>query len=611
MDLGGGDRPNGLVRPLLALVAIAAALFVTAVPAPLNPDENNYLATVIALRSERVTVPGTEELPPSPEVLWFDPIPRSRQPVITPAAPTAPPLYAPLALPFLRVGGWRGLIALQVFAFVGCGLLVFAHASRFARREYTPWLALAAFALGSYTLEYAQGLWPHLMAMMLVVTAWVANSRARESGSASVAFVSGILIGTASGIRYQILGYAAILGVVLALWSVRRLRTIAGYLAGVAGPLLASAVINLERLGAFHPATKGATYLTPGRSRAGFLYDALASTWARVVDFTSWPPVRGTLHELQFLYQYDWETNAYVLWGGLKKSWLQSSPWLGVVLVALVLVWFRRHEVAPAVRRELRALSLPVFGVVAMFAAFGFSRSDGGCLNQRYLLEAMPLASVAFALALDRFTLGWRPLLAGSLVGALGAGLLVSIEIPLPRLGSELSPPATSTWIAIRELVELKLPIALAGALALSVFFSDLRGGRLMWTLVGAALAWALVIHVFEDLAGSRAARGRAAERLDAVAAVLPADRPAAIFAFWGHANALGPLALERDLHILQPWADQWADMRWLAGHFHARGRRVYVLCEGLLPQARALVLYDLATEVTSERPCLVRLLPP
>ena len=57
-------------------------------------------------------MPGTGGLPPSRELLYFDPAATGREVTTTPVASTAPPLYAPLALPFLLLG-WRGLVLLN------------------------------------------------------------------------------------------------------------------------------------------------------------------------------------------------------------------------------------------------------------------------------------------------------------------------------------------------------------------------------------------------------------------------------------------------------------------------------------------------------------------
>jgi hypothetical protein len=102
------------------------------------------------------------------------------------------------------------------------------------------------------------------------------------------------------------------------------------------------------------------------------------------------------------------------------------------------------------------------------------------------------------------------------------------------------------------------------------------------------------------------------AELRASVEAVLPKDRPVAVFAWWGGTTALGPVRLERDdLTILHPWADLWKDTPMLARHLRAEGIEAYILCEGLLPRTQAGFFRGLTTEPVSEKPCLLRLLAP
>ena len=122
------------------------------VPGVFTPDDNNYLINVLMFREGRVTVANTEGLKPSRELLFFDPAPWSRAVEKTPVASTAPPLYAPMALPF-SFAGWRGLVALNTLAFLVATLVVFLYAGRHATSSSTPWLAAAAFALGGYVID--------------------------------------------------------------------------------------------------------------------------------------------------------------------------------------------------------------------------------------------------------------------------------------------------------------------------------------------------------------------------------------------------------------------------------------------------------------------------
>ncbi len=116
---------------IAGLGAFGLFLLLTTVPGAFLIDECHYLVTVTGLCKGRVTVPGTEALQPNPELFFFDPVVKGRKDFSTPAAATAPALYAPIALPF-SLFGWRGLVALNILAYLLCALLVFHYAARHA-----------------------------------------------------------------------------------------------------------------------------------------------------------------------------------------------------------------------------------------------------------------------------------------------------------------------------------------------------------------------------------------------------------------------------------------------------------------------------------------------
>jgi hypothetical protein len=548
--------------PALALAALGLLLSVTVVPGVFTIDEDHYLVSVAALRHGRLGTPGTEGLPASNELAWFDPQGHSRRVAATPVAPTVPPLYAPLALPFSYLG-FRGLVAINTLAYLVITGLVFGLARRFGREPWTPWLAAVAFALGGYSVEYAQGLWPHLLTAALILAAFWAVMEAREGGPWWWAVLAGALAGWATGVRYQNLVLAGALGLGVLLWAPRRLRAALSYAAGLAVPLAASSLLNQLRLGIWNPVSKGAGYFAVAEAKAGggMLGEAAAMFWARVVDYSLRPPPTGIAGAYL---QQDPASGAYVLGTAIKKAWLQSCPWLVLALAALALVWLPRRWLAarpPAQVRELKAMGLLVAPVLALFAVLGPSRTDGFCFNQRYFIELVPLLAVACAWGLEGLGFTPRAGLWGALWGAALAGL--------PLLASPFSP--------LRHRVLLAAPLALAGVL-LGLWLLSLYRARpaLLAGLAGAALGWAVVVHLGDDLPSSRGLRQLNQERLAAVREALP--EPVALFAFWGNKDPLGPLLLERDVVIADPFLDQGATAAQLVEAFHAQGRRVVVL---------------------------------
>ena len=168
---GNDSRSHSeIVFFLLALAFAGTLLSLSVVPGLFTIDESNYLTTTLALRAGRLTVPGTDDLSPSQELIFFDPALKTRAVQSTPVASTAPPLYAFMSLP-LSYLGWRGLVGLNTLAFMLATAVVFFYARDFSKQPRTAWIAAGAFALGGYVIEYAQGVWPHMLASGLSILA--------------------------------------------------------------------------------------------------------------------------------------------------------------------------------------------------------------------------------------------------------------------------------------------------------------------------------------------------------------------------------------------------------------------------------------------------------
>lgn len=563
-------------RFLVCLAVVGAALTATVVPGAFTIDEANYLASVHALRHGRLTVPGTEGLPPTRELIWFDPQAHSRRVEATPVAPTVPPLYAPLALPASFLG-WRALVALNTLAFLYTAALVFLWARRYGEREAegpvagvpaggegAAWLAAAAFIVGSYGIEYAQGLWPHMVAVALTTTAAYLAFRLREGAALGWALVAGLAAGWAAGVRYQNVAFACLVGAGIFFFTRRRWRASLFYGAGLVLPLAACSLINRARLGFWNPVSKGPRYL----SRGGDTFDGnlLAETftmfWSRVVDYAQRPPIEGLI--ATYLAPHP-ESGVYLVSGAVKKAWLQSSPWLVIPLLLIVLCWLRWSSPAARspVTRETRAISLIVLPILAVFAMFGVNRTDGLSFNQRYFLELVPLMSVVLGWTAARV---WRA--PRSLALGFAAGLLLA-------MASLVRPPEA----VVRHLALSWIPLGIA-VLVLAVWL--LRRRWSLWggpaLAVAVAIGFALGAHVGDDIAAARRIRAANLERYQAVQPHIP--QRAAIFAYWGGKDSLAPFLLDRrrDLVMADPFADRGKHAALLVDEFLAEGRQVLVL---------------------------------
>ncbi len=530
----------------IAIIALGVVISVNVVPGVFIVDDNNYLINILNLRQGRVTVANTQHLTPSAELLSFDPGPWTRKVASTPVASTAPPLYAPLALPF-SFFGWRGLVALNTLAYLATIIAVFVHARRYATEPLTPWLAAAAFGLGGYVIEYAQGLWPQALSLGLCAAGVFAAGRCLD-GKVHLAAVSGFLLALATGVRYQntvILGSVAL---AIALWSSARRKTLPAFLVAALVPLATSAAINHARLDSWNPISKGKGYLVPqfAQDASTPALDPVVALWARVVDASSQPKL--TDPSVASWLDYDEQTGAHVMRGVTKKSLLQSAPWAVLSLAMFCLCWLPARSVDPARQRQLRLLSLIAFSLFAVLALAGTQRHEGFAFNQRYLLELLPFAAVAFAWATDGLNLRVRPIALGA---ALGLALVLSI-----LLATAHSTTPTGSLFVARQLALLKVPLVLSLSLAILWWLSTSHVRLRNWTAgaVGFCLAWGFTLHLADDVAGSRRVKRANLRLTQALAEVLP-DHSAYV-AFWWMKDAAVPLLFDRDIVILDPNAD-------------------------------------------------------
>jgi 4-amino-4-deoxy-L-arabinose transferase-like glycosyltransferase len=509
-------------------------LLATAIPAPFTVDDCNYLSSVASLRHGTLFLPGTAGLPASRALYAFEPTAKWLAHPVTPVPPEAPPLYALLAYPFSYLGG-SGLVLLNVLACIATLVVLFLVARGLTGQERAGWFAAAVWLLGASTLEYAQGLWPHLLTAALTTAGLAASALAASRGRALPALAAGFLLALAAGIRYQnavLLGCG--LGIVL-VWGRTRLRS-AGSLALGALPLvLLSALLNHARTGSWHPWSKSMVYyakvgagVAGGQARRAH-HDFFLSLWTRIVDYSA-QPAYGDLAEqvVRKLPGGDMVT----LYGVLKKSWLQASPWVLLGLVAILVAWSRRDCLGALAQRHLRMAVLPVAAIFFVFGMAGAARHDGLCFNQRYFLELAPLLALALAVVLTRLAAGWPWLAAGGLGGAAAAALV-------------LFGIAEPTHYRLQSILPLVLAGVAAGLWLASLLRRRLAG--MAGAAVAACLAWSLVVHVSTDVPAARLARYYNTGRL-AFVEDLVAERPAALLGASGTLDAFCPLLLDHDL---------------------------------------------------------------
>ncbi|MBW2702341.1 MAG: hypothetical protein JRF33_16095 [Deltaproteobacteria bacterium] len=561
-----------LVVALLVLGAISVFLFE---PGFFTVDESHHFTAVRTLSQGRLHVPEYQGLSASLELAHFDPDPLSRPPDLR--TTRVPPLYSIVAAPFFLFG-IRGLFFLNLLAFLGTLVLVFFWTKLQEDKEGVAWLATAVFLFGTYSLEYALGLWPHILSTFLCTLGLFLLARRRGDGRAWLVFAAGLSLALAVGVRYPNILILFFSGMGLMIWGRQRCLDGGLFFLGSLVPLSASSLLNFYALDSLNPISKGGKYLSlgAGRDLVSMAGDAFNTLWFRIVDFTARPSFSsGGNYRWDRILPSNPDTGAFlVAGGGLKKAWLQSSPWILLALVFMGLAWWnsfrrRRADLDRHVgrRREILAMSLVVAGVLAGFAIQSPNRTDGICYNQRYLIDLLPVLAVVLAWGLAEIRMRGVALGLGSMIGGLLAGL------------------ALFFWReedAIRQIWLMKVPLFLAAALLLAWIFRRVSfGPRMIWAALGLCMGWSLVVHLGDDLASSQELRGANREIARVADSFLP-HGPTAVVVDTGFKEGFAPLQLDRDLVIVAPWINGGRDTGRLVEALLNQGRRVFFFKPGM-----------------------------
>jgi hypothetical protein len=573
---------------LLAALGVFFALFISP-PGHLSVDEGVYPLMVrnLSLSGSLEIWNGYEEFPS--RELVFDAVYAHEGRLV----PQYPYLYPVLVLPFYRLAGYHGLFIFNALAYLGVMALCVALARRLFRDRDLAFNACLLFVLATFSWEYSQAAWPHAVSMLFTTAA---------------VYLAVAALG--AGVRYDVV--FVLPAVVLPFLFARPWRPWQALAAGIGTvPGLALlAATNFVKFGiaspfTYGPGAKGATsgpepylpllvfavlallglwlltrprvraLLPPGRWTVPAVLVVLGGalsltlhgwdvisrlangTYQLVVDLRTRDPsiVEGALARSP--------AGALIYFGGVKKTLLQSCPYLVVLLVPLV-------ELARGTKDRL-SLSV-LFLVPATFVATYayFSWHGGGSLNMRYLTPILPFTSVLTAYA-------WRGLtrdLSGTWQNvALAAGVATFVGFGWVVFRRPIT-------IEEQELVFLTLPLMLAlllFALLVARMVTGDRAGPVVRGTVAAVLVTAFVwsgLGAFShDYLRSLWMRHASTEMAQAGARLVAPD--SIVFL-----RALHPLSgyFEKDgVRFAVPWYDDFQDFRPLVDFHLDAGRSVYV----------------------------------
>jgi len=383
---------------------------------------------------------GFEEFP-SPELtLWNL---RVHEGHLTPPYPY---LYPVLAFPFYKLAGLRGLFLLNAIAFLGVIWLCYLLARKLFQDRDMAQKACLIFILATYAWEYSQGVWPHALTILFttgaVYLALEAIHETNSGRSSALAFGAGLAAGFGAGVRLDaILVFPALaLPFLFAKPSrpIQLLATCVGILPG----LIILAITNHLKFGVVSPFFYGSAGgptagLTPYLPLLEMGTSAVVGLWVltRIPD-SKLPrnskiaialivvllgsffltPLQQFISRLFFgAYQLTVDLRAgnisFVGWGShirtadgaivyfdtLKKSLLQSCPYLTVLLLPLVSI--KTQKEAPIGPGCLYLVPFIYIGTFSFFAWHG-----GLSFNMRYFLPILPFTSILTAYALKGLT---------------------------------------------------------------------------------------------------------------------------------------------------------------------------------------------------------------
>ncbi|MDU8943256.1 glycosyltransferase family 39 protein [Ovoidimarina sediminis] len=453
-------------------------------------------------------------------------------------APQYPPGTAVLGAPLYGAFGIRGMILPNAVAAAATLWLVFALARRLTGDATLALGAAGLLAFGTYFLEYAYGIWPHAIAVLVTTAALALTFLAHEEGprtAAGRAVLAGLIIGIGMTFRADVILALPAIGAFVILYARAPVAMIAGGAAGLLPPVALLSLANQVKFGTYNPLSYGrfdgsgidlANYLPLG----GVVLLGLAGLVA--LRLTAWRPSRrivigaglaalalaaalpATRHllltALHGIHVLVFDMTAInegrpgvepageatrLFWGLPKKALGQSLPWFGALLLLLA---FRPE--AKAARRW--AIFSTIFTAIWM-APFIMRAWHGGLgLNMRYFLPVLPLLSILGALLMQRL-MRESGIAARSVLLALLFGFAAVMAV---------SSASTSGLVAMHQPVSKTVFAVLTGLALLTVLSPALRPRlqRSATLLAAAGIGMAAGLGPVGDLGMSQARRDRA-----------------------------------------------------------------------------------------------------
>ena len=458
-----------------------------------------------------------------------------------------PEFLSVLVYPLYVAFGYKGLLLLNALSFLGINALILKLAAVLFESRRIGILGMAIYSLATFAWEYSHSSYPHLSSSLFVLASYTLvavafKRRAASGGNGSSTAVllaagAGLLAGLAIGLRLD--AAFAVPGLFLPLLFAESIliAELAALLIGFVPGLLFLAIVNSIKFDTFSPFSYGASGSLGYIGKVGFYLPisyligavaALLLLWSRlprarkpwvwkilavgsltiVLAFPTavWHQVSkladGTYQIAVDMRIRDLEikepglartpSGAMVYMGGVKKSLLQSCPYLAI----LPFVLFD----AVRSRRRVRALAFLAIVPASYVLYFSYLKWHGSiALNMRYLNPILPFTSLMCAYAWQRLAKEISPRLAGIYGFTALVGLSILFVVSQPTLPQQ-------------EMLFLTAPLLLAlGLVALEAlrrlgWLPSLGKASVCYFLLTAA-AWSGAMAFGRDYPASAALR--------------------------------------------------------------------------------------------------------
>lgn len=379
---------------------------------------------------------------------------------LTPQYPAGSALLGGLLLPLL---GARAFILMNALAGIAILFTIRRICIDQFKSEAIASIAIVLLVAGSFWLEFAVGIWPHMVAAYFALQAlWLVIRHLDSAGQDyRMAMLSGLFAGVGILFRLDAAFVIPAIGLILLMFAPRYIRSSVWFGLGVLPSIALMSAFNLAKFGTPNPFSYGQSGGNTDIASYGAAFAALcvvlglillsrnagskvnrkmaiASVAGASAIFLLVPVTREPLLQLWrgFVALFvDLRTVAdhrpgiepgpgkTVLFVGLAKKALgQSMPWIGLLAILLT------GEIQPVLRRIIAALV--IFAAVLTMPFIWFSWHGGGGSNMRYFLPVLPVLCILCATIFHDL---WKSVPSGLKFAAAGIWLALAADFAWTR----------------------------------------------------------------------------------------------------------------------------------------------------------------------------------